>query len=116
MLFRSHRKKKGLVFDQINGKPLQPYLAVSALRRMCRRSGLRRIGWHTLRHTFASHLVMRGVPLRHVQKLMGHSSVVMTERYSHLAPSSLQDAISVLNGENQNFENHMETKILKLSF
>ena len=107
------QKKHGLLFKKANGMPLEPHLAVAAIRRMCKRSGLRRIGWHTLRHTFASHLVMKGVPLRHVQKLLGHSTVNMTERYAHLAPSSLQDAIAVLNGQNQIFGNHTETKVLK---
>jgi integrase len=51
---------------------------------------------HTLRHTFASRLVQRGVSIYKVQKLLGHSDIRMTERYSHLAPSSLDDAISVL--------------------
>lgn len=70
--------------------------AARALERICRRTGVRRITWHVLRHTFASHLVARGVPLYHVQKLLGHSTSAMTERYAHLAPSNLRDAIDVL--------------------
>lgn len=52
--------------------------------------------WHDLRHTFASRLVMAGVDIRTVQELMGHRSIVMTMRYSHLAPSHLQEAVSRL--------------------
>lgn len=47
---------------------------------------------HCLRHTYGSHLVMAGVPLRTVQVLMGHSTILVTERYAHLAPGHLQDA------------------------
>jgi integrase len=45
--------------------------------------------WHSLRHTFASHAVMRGVSLYTVQRLLGHATSAMTERYSHLAPQHL---------------------------
>jgi integrase len=59
------------------------------------------LGWkvfgpHVLRHTFASHLVMAGVPLRTVQEYLGHSTIRMTERYASLAPKVAQDAILVL--------------------
>jgi integrase len=80
----------------VNGGPVGEHRMYLALARLSSRVELRPIGWHTMRHTFASHLVMRGVPIRHVQLLMGHSSVKMTERYAHLAPSSLESAVSVL--------------------
>jgi site-specific recombinase XerD len=57
---------------------------------------LRRIGWHVARHTFASHLVMRGVPIRTVQELLGHSTIEMTMRYSHLSPEACRSAVEVL--------------------
>lgn len=56
-----------------------------------RRAGLTG-GIHVLRHTYGSHLVMAGVPLRTVQVLMGHSTIAVTEKYAHLAPGYLQDA------------------------
>ncbi len=49
--------------------------------------------FHTLRHTYASWLVMSGVDLYTVQRLMGHSTIAMTERYSHLAPDYLKKAV-----------------------
>jgi integrase len=49
--------------------------------------------WHALRHTFASHAVMSGVPLYTVQQLLGHSTPTMTQRYAHLAPDHLAEAI-----------------------
>jgi len=51
----------------------------------------------TLRHTFASQLVARGVPMTAVQMLMGHSTITTTMRYSHLAPTTLRSAIDMLN-------------------
>lgn len=48
---------------------------------------------HWLRHTFCSHLVMAGVPLRAVQQLAGHENMRTTERYAHLAPDHLADSV-----------------------
>jgi len=53
--------------------------------------------WHDLRHTFASRLVMAGVDIRTVQELMGHQSIAMTLRYSHLSPAHQLDAVQRLN-------------------
>lgn len=52
--------------------------------------------WHDLRHTFASRLVMAGVPLRAVQTLLGHKRIETTLRYSHLAEAHLRDAVERL--------------------
>ncbi len=51
---------------------------------------------HTLRHTFASHLVMKGVDLPTVKNLMGHSDIQTTMIYAHLAPDHLADAVEKL--------------------
>ena len=52
--------------------------------------------FHDLRHDFASRLVMAGVDLYRVRDLLGHASIQMTERYSHLAPAALAEAVEVL--------------------
>jgi integrase len=64
----------------------------------CKRAGIARCGWHVLRHTFASHLVMRGVVLKAVQELLGHATIEMTMRYAHLAPAVKEDAVTRLDG------------------
>ncbi len=53
-------------------------------------------GVHLLRHTFCSHLAMRGAPARAVQELAGHSELSMTQRYMHLSPAALESAIELL--------------------
>ncbi len=91
------RAATGLVFPRnATGEPLSDMAATVLLRNACKRAGVRRIGWHKLRHTFASQLVSRGVPMRAIQNLLGHSTVVMTERYAHFAPNVLDDAVQVL--------------------
>lgn len=55
-------------------------------------------GVHLLPHTFCSHLAMRGAPVRAIQKLAGHSDLAMTQRYMHLSPAALHDAIRLLDG------------------
>lgn len=51
---------------------------------------------HTMRHTFCSRLVQRGVDIVTVSKLAGHSSITVTMRYAHLAPDNLSNAIKKL--------------------
>lgn len=92
----THTRSEALVFCDAAGRPFTDTHMRCQLRAICKRAGLRRIGWHVLRHTFASHLVMRGVPLRAVQELMGHSSIVVTQRYAHLAPQVARDAVLLL--------------------
>lgn len=50
--------------------------------------------WHDLRHTCASWLVQAGVSLVTVKEFLGHSTIAVTQRYAHLAPAHLQDAIN----------------------
>jgi site-specific recombinase XerD len=52
--------------------------------------------WHDLRHSFASQLATNGVPLRRIQEWLGHSTIHMTMRYAHLAPSGDADLLATL--------------------
>lgn len=84
----------GPVVQNLDGEPLASprYWFEPALPK----AKIRRFSWHCLRHTFASRLVMAGVDLRTVQELMGHKSIEMTVRYSHLAPKHTLAAVERL--------------------
>ena len=79
-----------LVFPNSKGNPMRPEITLDVLHRACARSGVSRIGWHGLRHSFASTMCQRGVPIRDVQELLGHTTIVMTSRYTHTSPQNLQ--------------------------
>lgn len=84
----------GRVFVQKNGKPVVQINY--AFRQACNKSGIEDFRIHDLRHTFASWLVSEGVPLSELRDLLGHSSIVQTERYAHLAPGRLHHAVKIL--------------------
>ncbi len=95
--FKGHRHLRGeLVFCDAGGRLLTKEECKWPLWRACKRGGLRLLGWHALRHTFASHLVMRSAPIKAVQELMGHATIEMTMRYSHLSPDVRKDAVRLL--------------------
>jgi len=66
------------------------------LQRACKRTNIEPIGWHTLRHTFASQLASKGASMQAIKDLLGHSTLTMTLRYAHLAPETLRDTIELL--------------------
>ncbi len=82
-----------------HGKPL---LEVSLWRCLRKQAGLEHVRLHDLRHSFANHAVMRGVPLPMVSRLLGYSRLSMTMRYAHfsdeLVEASAETVESILAG------------------
>lgn len=99
---RAHQHLRGpLVFCKPDGSMLTKEMTKRIVPRACRRAGLRELQWHALRHSFASQLVMAGVPLKAVQELLGHSTIEMTMRYAHLSPTVHVDAVARLDAPPQ---------------
>ena len=61
-----------------------------------KRAEIENVRFHDLRHTYASYLVMEGVDIRTVQELLGHADIMMTVRYSHLAPEHQTRSVKIL--------------------
>lgn len=90
---KAHRHLRSHVFDNADGSILTASQCRKALDRITRRAGLREIGWHVLRHTFASHMFMTGAHPTEVQETMGHATLTMTMRYAHLSPHARREAL-----------------------
>jgi len=84
------------VLCESDGQPLTHNVANNLVRRAARLANLRNGGIHILRHTFCSHLAMRGAPARAIQELAGHADLTTTQRYMHLSPQAINDAIQLL--------------------
>jgi integrase len=84
------------VLSQDDGAPLTRQMVQTRVKRAARRAGLSQDGVHILRHSFCSHLAMRGAPVRAIQELAGHKELTMTQRYMHLSPATLDAAIRLL--------------------
>ena len=97
-LFRTHcagRAPTDLIFPKEDGSKWGTSHQLREMIEACERAKIEPpIGFHQLRHTWASHAVMNGVPLLVVAKNLGHSDTRMVElHYGHLAPSYVADAI-----------------------
>jgi len=94
---REHRHLKGSrVLCQDDGQPLTRQMVQYQVLRASRRAKVPEEGVHILRHSFCSHLAMRGAPAKAIQELAGHRDLGMTQRYMHLNPAALDSAIRLL--------------------
>jgi len=90
------RKSNIYVFGNLQGSNYRRYTISHWFKEVVRTAGIQNFHFHDLRHTFASYLVMAGVDIMTVKELLGHKTLDMTLRYSHLSPSFQRQAIELL--------------------
>lgn len=91
------RVKKGfedILFLNRRGTGISRNMIFMIIKELAKKSGItKKIGPHTFRHSFATHLIEGGADLRAVQEMLGHESITTTEIYLHLNREHLRDAI-----------------------
>ena len=114
----SLRVTNGFVFCKENGNRFTGDYISKRFKLACKAAGVdQSIHFHSLRHSFASNLVQKGVPLYTIKELLGHSTISTTEIYSHLNMDSLREAVEkldagckLLDAENQPHPNPLLCK------
>lgn len=96
--FRVHQKVTNEFIDHVflnkNGKKLSRVMVFKIIKRLTELAGIKKnVSPHTLRHSFATHLVEGGADLRAVQEMLGHQSITTTEIYTHLDKNYLKQSI-----------------------
>ena len=94
---RDHRHLRSTrVLCEDDGSALSQKVVQGHVQRAAKAAKVRNDGVHILRHTFRSHLAMRGAPARAIQELAGHQDLTTTQRYMHVSPAALDTAIRLL--------------------
>ena len=92
MSLLGQNKEEAALFVNHRGERLTRQWVWNILKTYSKRAGIdQKITPHTLRHSFATHLLQKGASLRHVQELLGHSSISTTQVYTHLTSEHLRD-------------------------
>lgn len=94
-----------LAFLNRNGRQLTRAMVFTIIKRLCEKAGIEKnISPHTLRHSFATHLLQNGADLRIIQQLLGHEELSTTEIYTHLEIQDLRKAILQYHPANQHHD------------
>lgn len=97
-----HPKDADIAFLNRYGRQLTRAMIFTIVRRLAETAGIKKtISPHTLRHSFATHLLQNGADLRIIQQLLGHESIVTTEIYTHVNIQDLREAVLKFHPENQ---------------
>ncbi len=87
-------ESKDIAFVNRYGRPMTRAMVFTIVRRLCAEAGITKtVSPHTLRHSFATHLLQNGADLRVIQQLLGHEDLSTTEIYTHLDVQDLRQAI-----------------------
>ena len=87
-------ESKDIAFVNRYGRPLTRAMVFTIVRRLCAEAGITKtVSPHTLRHSFATHLLQNGADLRVIQQLLGHEDLATTEIYTHLDVQDLRKAV-----------------------
>jgi len=99
----AHRLRRGggaeaeLVFGRSKGRPLRADTLMERGRKVWRDAGLKPVGLHECRHTYAAFMIAAGVNAKALSSYMGHSTISMTlDRYGHLMPGNEDEAAAML--------------------
>lgn len=100
-ILRNEKQKRFVMseylFPSVNGK--KPADIREAWERVVEAAGLKNVSLHTLRHTVASHLSMQGFSILEIGNILGHKSMSMVKRYSHLSTASTVPILNRMNDE-----------------
>ncbi len=91
------RNPDEIVFENVRGAKLTTATAQKVFHQACKRAGIiKPVTFHSLRHSFATHLLENGTDIRYVQVLLGHANIRTTERYTHVSTAALKNIKSPL--------------------
>jgi len=96
LLMQIPKGESDYIFLGPDGKPLKDIKR--SFHTALRKAGIKDFRFHDLRHTSASHLLMRGASMKAVQEHLGHTTIAMTQRYSHLSKDFQREEVNRLNG------------------
>lgn len=95
-------ESKDIAFVNRYGRPLTRAMVFTIVKNLCAQAGIAKtVSPHTLRHSFATHLLQNGADLRVIQQLLGHEDLATTEIYTHLDVADLRQAILNCHPANQ---------------
>jgi site-specific recombinase XerD len=94
LLLQKLQNRVGEYIFSLGGSPIKPDFFTHKFKEAVRAAKLpEKLHVHSLRHTFATWLVQGGISIYEIQRLLGHSSITVTEVYAHLAPAQLHMAV-----------------------